>query len=86
MNIRSFQRLLLSFLSLSLIFITCCINIYTIKAADPNIEVLIEGIDEEPTTRKIGEYTSNNSVELWHYSGGCMLIDTFLKRIIKRIE
>ena len=84
MNIRSFQRLLLSFLGV--ILITCCINTFTINAEVPDVEVLIEGLDEEPTTRKIGEYTSNNSVELWHYSGGCMLIDTFLKRIIKRIE
>ena len=44
MNIRSFQRLLLSFLSLSLIFITCCINTFTINAAVPDVEVLIEGI------------------------------------------
>ena len=68
MNIRSFQRLLLSFLGV--ILITCCINTFTINAEVPDVEVLIEGLDEEPTTRKIGEYTSNNSVELWHYSGG----------------
>ena len=54
----------------------------------PDVEVLIEGLDEEPTTRKIGEYTSNNSVELWHiveYWGykGLKIYDKDLEKDLK---
>lgn len=55
---------------LVIILAICCINPFTIDAATPNVKVLIAGVDEEPTALKLGECTSNCSIELWHYSGG----------------
>lgn len=41
------------------------------NAQTPKVEVLIEGVDEEPKGKIIGVYGPiTKGVELWHYSGG----------------
>ncbi len=42
-----------------------------VRAETLKIEVLIEGVDEEPRGKIIGEYGPfTKGIELWHYSGG----------------